>query len=195
MWGRSFSQLVTADALGRYEITYANAAKRQNVYFDFNFSRRFCPGWRLGIDGEVEYVDFSDPSQPQFNKGLWNSSVSLSSEIGYKKFFAYVHFPVSYRRNTLTGYYFSQSQTWIDASYRLNNHWGLMLNLRYLVPIVYQGETTVNDFHEYYRETKGRAWRVIVGVRYSFWKGQQMQYKSRKRKNYNGAYESGIQKF
>lgn len=194
-WGSSISTLSTLNEKGQNIITYDNAAKRRTPSFSLNVSGEVLKGWRIGLKGTVGYQMNSDPNQPQFNRDLWTSKLNLESNYSYKKFYAFLYFPICYRQNTLTGYEHFINESHFSASYRINRSWAVSLNMRYFQPIFYKTVTDIDGYYEYYRSTMGRTFRVLLGANYTFNKGRTSQEKQQKVKSYGRSMEADVKKY
>jgi outer membrane receptor protein involved in Fe transport len=174
------------DENGVYHITYVNASRYSSATASLNASYNIFNWWQIMINGSMKYNMYEDDNVARLNKKFWTYSAWLSANINYKKLSLIFNAPVNFRNVSLTGYASYTTESSINASYRLNNSWSVTGMLRYLVPTRYKIETFGDGFTEiYYSDMTDRYLRFMLGIRYSFQKGKQQQYRQKNVKNYD----------
>jgi hypothetical protein len=180
------TQQDNSDENGVYHITYVNASRYSSAAVSLNASYGIFNWWKITMYGSMRYNMYEDDNVSRLNKKFWTPEMWLQSNVNYKRFSLSVFHYFSFRQATLTGYTKFTGESYINASYRLNNSWSLTGMLRYLKPLRFKTETFGDGFSEiYYSNMTDRYLRVIFGVRYNFQKGKQQQNRQKNVKNYN----------
>ncbi|MDR1169639.1 MAG: TonB-dependent receptor [Prevotellaceae bacterium] len=184
------------DENGVYHITYVNASRYSSATASLNASYSIFNWWQIMMNGSMRYNMYEDDNIPRLNKNFWTYSAWLSSSVNYKRLSLMFNAPVSFRNASLTGYALYTTESSINASYRLNNSWSVTGMFRYLTPTRYKTETFGDGFTEIYdSKTSDRYLRFILGIRYSFQKGKQQQYRQRNVKNYDDEASVGVRSY
>jgi hypothetical protein len=191
------TQTESLDDNGIYHIGYTNASSYSSTTAALNFSITLFKIWRIMGYGAMNYYSYKDKNRLQLNKNFWVPSLFwLQNMVNYKKMSVNLFYMPYLRIATLTGYNSYGGETQLTANYMLNSSWSLNASVRYLFPIKLKSETYNGVFSEvYYNNKTERYMRVILGVRYSFRKGKQQDYRQKKSKQYDDNIDIETKKY